>query len=143
MIKKYLWITILIFGFISCDTAPNNFTAEANAFLDAIDGKNYSGLGVIGTPWAGSSFEAYGVVISQFNGKLSPNPLNHPMFFQPNDTIGTSPTRAIYRYRITNPPSQGDYVGIEIANSGNLLRRTAASSTPNVNWNIVVDFAGR
>ena len=144
MIKKYLWITILIFGFISCDTAPNDFTVEANEFLDAIDGKDYSGLGVVGAPWAGSSFDVDGVVISQ-HGNATLNPLNHPLFFQPDQTTGTSATRAIYRYRITATGKQGEYVGIEIANSGDILRRTASVSvvTPAIWTGTITEFAAK
>lgn len=137
MTKKYLWIAILIFGFISCEAAPNDFTAEANAFLDAIDEKDYIGEG----GWTDSTFKVNGVVIAQ-HGNATLNPLNEPLFFQPDQTTGTSATRAIYRYR-KNTGVQGDYVGIEIENSGNTLKRTLPTPTPNVDWSTVPIFATR
>ena len=134
MIKKYLWIAVLIFGFISCEEAPNDYSPEANAFLDAINGKEYNGAGAYkDIAW----FEAHGVVISEHKNDNTPTV---PLFFQPNETTGTSVTRAIYRQRIS-AGVQGDYVGIEIENSGDTLKRTLPNSTPDVDWNTAPVFA--
>ena len=135
MLKKYLWVTILIFGFISCEEAPNDYSPEANEFLNAIDGKEYNGKG----SWSAATFQAHDTVISEHKAVGT---ITHPLFFQPNETTGTTATRAIYRFRMTtDPPTQGDYVGIEIANGGDLLKRTTASTTSAVNWSSAFDFA--
>ena len=130
MIKKYLWVTILIFGFISCEEAPNDYSPEANEFLNAIDGKDYNGTG----SKSGSWFEAHDTVLSEHEA-----PPNNPLFFQADQPA--TATRAIYRFRITATKLPGDYVGIEIANGGDLLKRTAASTTSVVNWGSALEFA--
>ena len=140
MIKKYLWITVLIFGFISCEEAPNEFTTEANAFLKAIDGKKYNGTA--GTEWEGSTFEANGTLIAEHrkDGKQT-----QALVFQNTKNNGTSATEAIYRFRIKTDAGTidyGDYVGIIRDDSGDNLRRTLpADSEANISWTTAKEFA--
>jgi len=137
MIKKYLWITVLIFGFISCKEAPNDFTNEANAFLDAIDGKDYNG---VGATYKDAWFEAHGTIIAEYgnDGTSTTDPLK----FQNTRNNGTSATDATYRFRITDTGDDGQYVGIIIENSGDTLRRTIAVDTEaNINWATAPIFA--
>ena len=132
MIKKYLWITVLIFGFISCEEAPNEFTTEANAFLKAIDGKDYNGAK--DTVWAESTFKVNGTLIAEHKGTATTRALT----FQNTKDGGTSATQAIYQY--TRDPKE--FVGIEIENSGDILRRTLpADSEANISWTTAKEFA--
>ncbi len=131
MIKKYLCITILIFGFISCNEAPNEFTTEANAFLDAIDGKDYDGAGAYADK---STFEVRGTIIAEHSNNGTPT---NPLKFQNTRNNGTSATEAIYQY--SRDPRK--YVGIIIENSGDTLKRTSESDTESIDWTTAFTFA--
>ena len=132
MIKKYLWITVLIFGFISCEEAPNEYTPEANSFLKAIDGKKYNGAA--GTEWADSTFQVNGTLIAEHKGTATTRALT----FQNTKDGGTSATQAIYQY--TRDPKE--YVGIIRDASGDTLMRTLPIATEaGIDWNTAPVFA--
>ena len=131
MIKKYLWIAILIFGFISCEEAPNEYTPEANSFLKAIDGKDYNGTGSC----VGSTFEVNGTLIARHT---DPATTTIALKFQNTKNGGTSATEAIYQY--TRDPKK--YVGIVIENNGDILQRTSESTTEaDISWTTAKEFA--
>ena len=133
MIKKYLWIVVLIFGFISCEEAPNEFTTEANAFLDAIDGKEYNGAGSYTDI---STFEAHGTIIAEHRNDGG---TTVALKFQNTRNGGTSATEAIYQ-RNRDPKK---YIGIIIENSGDTLKRTSESDTENIDWATAHTFANK
>ena len=140
MIKKYLWITVLIFGFISCEEAPNEFTTEANAFLKAIDGKDYNGAK--DTVWAESTFKVNGTLIAEHRKDGKPT---QALVFQNTKDNGTSATEAIYRFRIKTDAGTvdyGEYVGIIRDASGDTLMRTLPVATEaGINWGTAPTFA--
>ena len=136
MIKKYLWIAVLIFGFSSCEEAPNNFSTQANAFLNAIDGSSYTGTG---STWNKHTFESYGTAISE----TGPPP-NDPLIFQNTKDSGASTTEGVYRIRMTDTGKLGDYVGIILINGGGQLGRTTeVDSEAGIIWTGVTTFANR
>ena len=137
MIKKYLWIAVLIFGFSSCEEAPNNFSTQANAFLNAIDGSSYTGTG---STWNEHTFESYGTVISE----TGPPP-NDPLIFQNTKDSGASTTEGVYRIRMTDTGKLGKYVGIVLINgSASQLGRTIEVDTEAlIIWTGVTTFANR
>ena len=139
MIKKYLWIAVLIFGFSSCEEAPNNFSTQANAFLNAIDGSSYTGIST--TDWNKHTFESYGTAISE----TGPPP-NDPLIFQNTKDSGASTTEGVYRIRMTDTGKLGDYVGIILINGGGQLGRTAAVDSESAltgEWDGATTFANR
>ncbi len=132
MIKKYLWITVLIFGFISCEEAPNEYTPEANSFLKAIDGKKYNGAGAYLDK---STFEVNGTLIAEHKIPTAPTVA---LIFQNTKDNGTSGTHAIYQY--ARDPKE--YVGIIRDASGDTLMRTLPIATEaGIDWNTAPVFA--
>lgn len=135
IIKKYLWIAVFILGLVSCEEAPNNFSKEANSFLNAIDNKEYNGVG----SYSDSTFSAFRTIISEFKKNGDPS---DPLKFQNTRNSGASPTDAVYRFRETSAGDLGKYVGIVIENGGNTMLRTSEADTEiDINWSTAKQFA--
>ena len=66
--KKY--ILLLVFVAISCSQEPDyNFTPEGNKFLEALDGKNYNG---VGTDASAYNFKAIKTSFQTFHNTTPP-----------------------------------------------------------------------
>ncbi|MGL4389224.1 MAG: hypothetical protein ACRCTJ_07525 [Brevinema sp.] len=127
--KKSL-LSLLIFSiFLSCSTTNNNFSKEANKFLDAVDGRTYNGENT----GAGLTFKANGRVFA-ING--TPNSTFRPdnaLYFINSRNGGASSSEAIYQENLA--PER--YIGIIITDGAKKIWHTDyAPSAETINWNV-------
>ncbi|MGL5955782.1 MAG: hypothetical protein ACRC0X_04155 [Brevinema sp.] len=127
MIKK-ISLLLIVFGIIACENNPNNFTPEANAFLDTINGKEYQGTG----EYEGSRFVVTDTIIAEYKNPPSPSePLQFIDVYQNNNTQGI--------YKINR---EERYIGIVIENNGKSLQRTPETSdSDSITWSATLTFA--
>ncbi|MGL4677355.1 MAG: hypothetical protein ACRCWI_06780 [Brevinema sp.] len=129
MIKKFS-LLLIILGVIACENNPNNFTAEANAFLDAINGKEYQGTGT----YANSRFTVTATIIAEYT--TPPSNTEHFRFI---NVYQNSTTQGIYKIN-----REERYIGVVIEDNGQILQRTPETSTPeSITWSAAVTFATR
>ena len=118
--KKY--ILLLVFVAISCSQEPDyNFTPEGNKFLEALDGKNYNG---VGTDASAYNFKAITTSFQTFhNTTPSGDYTTSALFFV--EAAGSDLKGVYYE----NKPSTGStlrrYRVIERNTSSSILKWTA------------------
>lgn len=133
--KKFL-LSLFLLGLVTCSETPNDFSPDANTFLDAINGKTYKGQGF----GEGHRYEADGTVIAD-HPKNPTTTLAQTLIFVNTRDSGASATEGVYRIRLKGG-TLGEYVGIIIENSGGTLKRTSDSvDEVSINWAYAPVFA--
>ncbi|MGL4563441.1 MAG: hypothetical protein ACRCVW_06285 [Brevinema sp.] len=132
---KYFFSFLALFFAISCSSVDNNFSKEANKFLDSIDTKSYNGLNT----GAGLTFQANRRLLAIFGSVPTAtfDPKNG-LFFINSRNNGASSSEGIYQEN--NAPER--YIGIIQQNSGNTLFHTEYATTIEaINWDKATEFA--
>lgn len=130
--KKIFLSLAIIMSTIACSEEPNEFTASANAFLDAIDDRSYYGIdSAINT-----NYNINGRILAETHSNPS-TPSIALRFINSKDN-GVSTTEAIYQ-QIREPKQ---FRGIKIENGGSTLSRTDLATTEaTIDWNTYERFA--
>ncbi|MGL4561790.1 MAG: hypothetical protein ACRCV0_05845 [Brevinema sp.] len=132
---KYFLSFLALFVAISCSSVDNNFSKEANKFLDSIDTKSYNGLG----REVGLTFQANRRLLAIFGSVPTAtfDPKNG-LFFINSRNNGASSFEGIYQEN--NAPER--YIGIIQQDNGNTLFHTGYTTTiETINWDKTTNFA--
>jgi len=130
--KIYLFPIVLI-SLLSCSEEPNNFSVDANKFLESVNGKKYKGLSQ--TEAMGFTFEITDTILAEYReGGITTIALR----FKNTRNNGSSTTEGVYQQ--TRDPKK--WRGIKIENGGDTLLRTPLATESNqIKWNTLCKFA--
>lgn len=128
----YSFFVILLINLGGCSKELNQFSVDANKFLDAINGKTYNGTGEA----AGTTFEVINTILSEFDKPAGKK--TTALRFKNTRNNGASTTEGIYQQ--TRDLKQ--WRGIKIENNGDTLLRTPlANNESGIKWNELKKFA--